>query len=173
MLKKLAERGKPTFWHDSLDWPHPISRNMYGHYYRLQLWKFWPFRGGGGGGGGEGALMGPLLIRHSSPPPPQSAPLRLGSGLSKIKIEKKFTRFWVAVQSLCGSRWVASQNGVHLYCIVFIYTLTVALNASKRGFIAKEYVTWWWIGGWSKVQWLQERVDCVGQQYVKCAGVRF
>ena len=29
-----------------------------------------------------------------------------------------------------------------LYCIVFIYTLTMALNASKRGFIAKEYVTW-------------------------------
>ena len=29
-----------------------------------------------------------------------------------------------------------------LYCIVFIYTLAMALNASKRGFIAKEYVTW-------------------------------
>ena len=51
--------------------------------------------------------------------------------------------------------------------------LTMALNASKRGFIAKEYVTWWWIGRWSKVRWLQERVDCVGQQCVKCAGVRF
>ena len=49
----------------------------------------------------------------------------------------------------------------------------MALNANKRGFIAKEYVTWWWIGRWSKVRWLQERVDCEEQKCVKCAGVRF
>ena len=31
---------------------------------------------------------------------------------------------------------------LYLYLYLFIYTLTMALNASKRGFIAKEYVTW-------------------------------
>ena len=31
---------------------------------------------------------------------------------------------------------------IYVFVFVFIYTLTMALNASKRGFIAKEYVTW-------------------------------
>ena len=39
---------------------------------------------------GSWSSMGPVRIRHTS-----------------------FTRFWMAVQSFCGSRWVASQNGFH------------------------------------------------------------
>ena len=35
------------------------------------------------------------------------------NGARQCANTSSFTRFWVAVQSFCGSRWVASQNGFH------------------------------------------------------------
>ena len=53
-----------------------------------------------------------------------------------------------------GAKWNKYLLSIVLYCIVFIYTLTMALNASKRGFIAEEYVTWCILKDPLKSPWL-------------------
>ena len=93
--------------------------------------------------------------------------------VGKLDIERKYLWSWsFKIVHICIVRGVFVDKLA--VCILYLfYTLTMALNANKRGFIAKENVTWWWIGRWSKVRWLQERVDCEEQKCVKCAGVRF
>ena len=63
------------------------------------------------------------------------------STIKKKKLNQTFSPVWVTFHAalkvvVCLLNW--NDYRFVLYCIVFIYTLTMALNASKRGFIAKE-----------------------------------
>ena len=63
-----------------------------------------------------------------------------------------------------------SSFNIFVFVFVFIYLFVPSwwLWMPVRGASSQKNVTWWWIGRWSKVRWLQERVDCVEQQCVKC-----